>query len=85
MEKNIDNIISFLDQFSSKKKSEIGEQDAAPTGGATGAPSGTAPSSPTVPKWGDLYQIKRSKANMLGKAGEKWTTGMNRGLANQIY
>jgi len=25
------------------------------------------------------------KANMLGKGGENWETGMNRGVANQIW
>jgi len=28
---------------------------------------------------------KRGKANMLSKGGEKWETGMNRGVANQIW
>lgn len=85
MEKNINNLISFFDQFSDieNDKNEIGEQESSGQPGA--APAGTAPSSPSVPKWADLYTIKRSKANMLGKKGEKWSTGLNRGLANQIY
>jgi len=49
------------------------------SGGSTGG--GKAP-----PKWSDVHGgPKRGKANMLGKGGEKWETGMNRGVANQIW
>jgi hypothetical protein len=61
-----------------RSKVEVDEQDAA--GSSTGGAS-----SSSVPKWADIYSIKRGKANMLGKSGEKWSTGLNRGLANQIW
>ena len=46
---------------------------------------GSTPGYPKVPKWEEFYQTKRGKANMLGKAGEKWTTGLTRGAANQVW
>jgi hypothetical protein len=81
MELDVDVLISIFEKYSvSKNKSELGEQDDA----AAATPSGGGTTS-SVPKWADLYSIKRGKANMLGKAGEKWNTGLNRGLANQIW
>ena len=83
MELDIDVLISIFEKYSvSRNKSEIDEQDAPSSGGGTGTGAGTSSS---VPKWADLYSIKRGKGNMLGKAGEKWSTGLNRGLANQIW
>ena len=72
--------VDFLIQFFKKntrptEKGEFGEQEAAPASGGGGK----------VPKWADTYPIKRGKANMLGKGGEKWETGMNRGVSNQIW
>jgi hypothetical protein len=83
MELNVDNLISFFQEYSGDEKQEMGEQDA----GAAPASGGAAPSGggSNVPKWADLYSIKRGKANMLGKGGEKWNTGLNRGVANQIW
>ena len=82
MELDVDVLISIFEKYSvSKNKSELGEQDDA---AAASTPSGGGTTS-SVPKWADLYSIKRGKANMLGKAGEKWNTGLNRGLANQIW
>lgn len=82
MELDVDVLISIFEKYSvSKNKSELGEQDDA---AAATTPSGGGTTS-SVPKWTDLYSIKRGKANMLGKAGEKWNTGLNRGLANQIW
>lgn len=83
MELNVDNLISFFQEYSGDKKQEMEEQDAA----AAPASGGAAPSGggSNVPKWADLYSIKRGKANMLGKGGEKWNTGLNRGVANQIW
>lgn len=85
MELNVDNLISFFQEHSGGKKREMEEQDAgaAPSGGA--APSSGGGGGSNVPKWSDLYAIKRGKANMLGKGGEKWNTGLNRGVANQIW
>ena len=72
--------VNFLIQFFKKntrptEKGEFGEQETAPTSGGGGK----------VPKWADTYPIKRGKANMLGKGGEKWQTGLTRGAANQIW
>ena len=61
----------------STDKEEMGEQDASPAAGSTGGGS--------IPKWADSYSIKRGKSNMLWKSGEKWSTGLTRGSANQIW
>lgn len=83
MELDVDVLISIFEKYSvSKNKSEIDEQDDAAAAPAASSGGGTTSS---VPKWADLYSIKRGKANMLGKAGEKWNTGLNRGLGNQIW
>jgi len=79
---DVDFLINFLKKYTDNKNGgEIGEQDA-PTAAApaTSGGSGKAP-----PKWEDSYQIKRGHANMLGKSGEKWETGVTRGAANQIW
>lgn len=80
---DVDFLINFFDKYSGKSdKGEMGEQEDA----------AAAPSSPSsggsgkgVSKWADSYTLKRGKANMLGKAGEKWETGLTRGAANQIW
>ena len=84
MTTDINALIDFFKKFtnSTEVKDEMGEQDAAPaaapsTGGGGGGGS--------IPKWSDSYPLTRGKANMLGKAGEKWQTGLNRGAANQIW
>jgi hypothetical protein len=82
MELDVDTLILIFEKYTvSENKSEMIEQDDA----APAAPSGGGGSTSSVPKWADLYSIKRGKANMLGKAGEKWNTGLNRGLANQVW
>jgi hypothetical protein len=59
----------------------MGEQDAAP---AASTPSGGG--GKAVPKWHEVVGgPKRGKANMLGKGGEKWETGLTRGVSNQIW
>jgi hypothetical protein len=84
MNLDIDFLINFFDKFTkSEGKSEMGEQEDAASPAASSSSGGSSSSS--VPKWADNYGIKRGKANMLGKAGEKWSTGLNRGLANQIW
>ena len=81
MNLDVDFLISFFEKHSTNKnKKEIGEQDAGAGGG--GSTSG-GKGYPAVPKWDSLYQTKRGKANMLGLKGEKWETGMARGVANQ--
>lgn len=78
---DVDFLISFFQKYSDKgRDGEMKEQEAAaPSGGSTGG-TGKAP-----PKWADSYPLKRGKANMLWKAGEKWETGLTRGAANQIW
>lgn len=81
---DVDFLINFFDKYSGKSdKGEIGEQDNA----AAAAPStpSSGGSGKAVPKWADSYSLKRGKANMLGKGGEKWETGLTRGAANQIW
>lgn len=84
MNLDIDFLIDFFKKHSIDKiKKEIPEQDtASPTsgGGTSTGGTGKAP-----PKWADSYPIKRGKANMLGKGGEKWESGLTRGAANQIW
>jgi hypothetical protein len=83
MELDVDVLISIFEKYSvSRNKSEIDEQDDAAPAASSGGGGGSTSS---VPKWSDLYTIKRGKANMLGKGGEKWQTGLTRGLANQIW
>ena len=74
----MDTLIDIFSQLS-KQKNEFNEDDA-------GGDSGGASSGGKVPpKWADSYPIKRGSANMLGKQGEKWDTGLTRGPANQIW
>jgi hypothetical protein len=81
MNLEVDFLIDFFRKHTpSKSKGEIGEQEAAAAPSSGGGGGGKAP-----PKWSDVYPIKRGKANMLGKAGEKWETGATRGAANQIW
>ena len=80
---DINALIDFFKKYTpqTESKDEIGEQDAAPTSSAPSSGGGGG----SVPKWSDFYTLTRGKANMLGKAGEKWQTGLNRGAANQIW
>lgn len=84
MKFDIDLYINLMRSLSvtDSKNEELSEQgEAAPPSGGGGSTEGY----PKVPKWEEFYQIKRGKANMLGKAGEKWTTGIVRGIANQVW
>jgi hypothetical protein len=76
---DINALIDFFKKYTTQidLKDEIGEQDDAPSSGGGGGGS--------IPKWSDSYTTTRGKANMLGKSGEKWNTGINRGAANQIW
>jgi hypothetical protein len=80
---DINALIDFFKKYtpSTESKDEIGEQDAAPASSTPSSGGGGG----SVPKWADFYTLTRGKANMLGKAGEKWQTGLNRGAANQIW
>jgi hypothetical protein len=80
---DINVLIDFFKKYTpqTESKDEIGEQDAAPASSAPSSGGGGG----SIPKWSDFYTTTRGKANMLGKAGEKWQTGLNRGAANQIW
>jgi hypothetical protein len=83
---DVDYIISLLKKLTTdngKKgsKDELGEQDAA----APAAGGGTSNTNKRGSNWNELYATVRGKANMLGKKGEKWDSGVKRGTANQIW
>lgn len=83
MKFDIDLYIDILNSFSDKStKMEMGEQDAAPAAGGGG---GTSNTNKRGSNWNELYSLKRGKANMLGLKGEKWATGLTRGIANQVW
>jgi len=77
---DIDFLINFFDKNSNKQRGDLGEEES-----STSAPSSGGGGSKSMPKWADSYATKRGKANMLGKGGEKWTTGLTRGISNQIW
>jgi hypothetical protein len=81
MRTDIDYIISLMKEYTPKTDNiELGEQDTPSDGGGSGGGS-NAPST-----WADIVgsKVSRGKANMLGKAGEKWESGLTRGPANQL-
>ena len=80
---DINALIDFFKKYTpqTESKDEMGEQDAAPASSAPSSGGGGG----SIPKWSDFYTTTRGKANMLGKSGEKWQTGLNRGAANQIW
>jgi hypothetical protein len=84
MTQDVDYIIDLLKNLTTdgkkSSKDELGEQDAAAGGG--GATSNT---NKRGSNWNELYATVRGKANMLGKSGEKWETGLKRGTANQVW
>jgi hypothetical protein len=85
MIQDVDYIISLLKELTTnnRKKSskdELGEQDAAAGGGG-----GTTNTNKRAQNWDELYATVRGPANMLGKKGEKWDSGVKRGNANQIW
>jgi hypothetical protein len=79
---DINALIDFFKKYTpeTESKDEMGEQDDASSSATSSGGGGGS-----VPKWSDFYTLTRGKANMLGKAGEKWNTGLNRGAANQIW
>ena len=76
---DMDTLIDIFSQLA-KQKDEFTEQDAAGGESVGSSSGGKAP-----PKWADTYTISRGPANMLGKQGEKWDTGLKRGAGNQIW
>lgn len=88
MKSDIEKILELLRKFEGEEPEEnteeMKEQDAAAGASAGGTTGGGGV--PAVPKWADVVGgPKRGKANMLGKKGEKWSTGLNRGVANQLW
>jgi hypothetical protein len=81
MVRDINALIDFFKKYTSgyESKEDMEEQDDA----ASSTPSSGGGGS--IPKWSDFYTPTRGKANMLGKSGEKWNTGLTRGSANQIW
>lgn len=81
MNLNVDFLIEFFRKNSIVKKKEMDEQEAAgaSTGGG-GTSGGKAP-----PKWEDIYNLKKGKANPKTAGGPEWVTGMIRGVGNQIW
>jgi hypothetical protein len=83
MTQDVDYIIDLLKNLTTSgkkgKKDELGEQVAAAGGGGGGNTNKRGSN------WDELYVTTRGKANMLGKAGEKWNTGIKRGNANQVW
>jgi ABC-type glycerol-3-phosphate transport system substrate-binding protein len=81
MTTDINTLIDFFKKYTPNTdiKGEVEEQDDTSATTSTGGGGGS------VPKWSDSYVTTRGKANMLGRTGEKWNTGINRGAANQIW
>lgn len=84
MKVSYDDILNILVKYtkdeSKSQEAELGEQDAAASGGAS---SGGGSGYPTVTKW--LTGVKRGKANpLMSKDEPKWTTGLTRGKANTL-
>jgi len=84
---DVDYIISLLKKLTTdnerrSSKDELGEQDAAPAGGGGG---GTSNTNKRGSNWNELYATVRGPANMLGKKGEKWDSGIKRGVGNQVW
>ena len=77
MNLNVDELINFYkNNTKSVDKEEFTEQDTAPSGGRGKA----------MPTWaGTVGGPGRGPANMLGLKGEKWDTGIKRGVANQVW
>jgi hypothetical protein len=84
IQENIERILELMETKSSKKKSEEEiEMNEEGEGGDTTTDTASKGGYPTVKKHSDTYPTKRGKANMLGKSGEKWESGLTRGKANK--
>lgn len=80
MKNDVDYLISLMKEYTFSEKErgnkfEIGEQEAGAETSNTNKRGST---------WSELYAQVRGKANMLGKKGEKWDSGVKRGIANQV-
>ena len=81
-----DNYSNNVGEILTNVSTSLQSGDLGGKGTATGGGSGSTGGGKAPPKWADVHGgPKRGKANMLSKGGEKWETGMNRGVANQIW
>ena len=81
MKFDIDLYIDILNSFSSNEnKMELGEDE--PAAGGGGATQNT---NKRGSNWNELYKLTRGKANRLGLKGEKWETGLTRGVGNSLW
>lgn len=81
MKFDIDLYINILNSFSgSDTKMEMGEQDVAASGENV-----TSNTNKRGSNWNELYKLTRGPSNMLGLKGEKWSSNLTRGIANQIW
>lgn len=83
MVRDINALIDFFKKYTSdsEPREEMEEQDDAAASSTPSSGGGGG----SIPKWSDFYTLTRGKANMLGKSGEKWNTGLTRGAGNQIW
>jgi hypothetical protein len=91
MKLDVDYLIHIMKKHTFSDVSELDEQDTADAGGAGGGDTagGAAGggSKNNVTTWSNIVgaKVSRGKANPLGKAGEKWTSGVARtGPANPV-
>jgi len=76
---DIDNLISLM-KGSDSVDSELGEQDAPASGGASGG--GAKPAYPTVTKWES--GVTRGPANQIALSKWRDVVKLNRGKANTL-
>jgi hypothetical protein len=81
MKNDIDDLISLMKKYTfiNDDKNELGEQDAAPSGGGGG---GAKPAYPTVTKWES--GVARGPANQIGVTKWHEIVKLNRGKANTL-
>jgi hypothetical protein len=80
MKFDIDLYIDILNSFSGDyNKMEMHEDEPAAGGGAT------SNTNKRGSNWNELYTLKRGPSNMLGLKGEKWSSNLTRGTANQVW
>lgn len=88
MKNDVDFLISLMEKFTYLRSEELDEQDAAGAAATPGAgAAGGGATKNTVTTWSQIVgaKVSRGKANPLGKAGEKWTSGVARsGPANPV-
>lgn len=83
MKLDIDSIMELMREYTPKKDvdGELGEQDAAPAGGASSG-GGDKPEYPTVTKW--ETGVTRGPANQIGLTKWRDIVKVTRGKANTL-